>query len=286
MTVKAENVDREEIRRFLAEDVGPGDVTARIIPESVRAEATVINREPMVLCGRDWFEAVFYELAPSCLVEWRVGEGDEVGADSELCRVMGPARALLSGERTAINLLQTLSGTATRARRFAEAVAGTGTVVLDTRKTIPGLRRLQKYAVKVGGCENHRFGLYDGILLKENHILASGSLTQAMRQARTFAEALPVEVEVESLAELEEALTVGADIILLDNFSLEEMRTAVELASGRALLEASGNIDLTNVRRVAETGVDRISVGAITKHLQTIDLSMRISLKERGEHKT
>ncbi|MBN2701962.1 MAG: carboxylating nicotinate-nucleotide diphosphorylase, partial [Methylothermaceae bacterium] len=236
--------------------------------------------------GRGWFEAVFYELAPSCLVEWRVGEGDEVGADSELCRVMGPARALLSGERTAINLLQTLSGTATRARRFAEAVAGTGTVVLDTRKTIPGLRRLQKYAVKVGGCENHRFGLYDGILLKENHILASGSLTQAMRQARTFAEALPVEVEVESLAELEEALTVGADIILLDNFSLEEMRTAVELASGRALLEASGNIDLTNVRRVAETGVDRISVGAITKHLQTIDLSMRISLKERGEHKT
>ncbi|GAB6068530.1 carboxylating nicotinate-nucleotide diphosphorylase [Methylothermus subterraneus] len=272
------NVERELIRRFLEEDVGAGDVTADLIPPTAHALATVVTREPMVVCGKAWFEAVFCELDASCRVEWRVAEGEEVEAFAELCQVCGPARALLTGERTALNLLQTLSGTATLARRFARAVAGTGAVVLDTRKTIPGLRRLQKYAVKVGGCQNHRFGLYDGILIKENHIAAAGSIAAAVVSARARHPELAVEVEVESLEELEEALAAGAEIVLLDNFSLEELRRAVAIARGRALLEASGNIDLDNVRQVAETGVDRISVGALTKHLKAVDLSLRIRL--------
>nr|BAL53737.1 nicotinate-nucleotide diphosphorylase (carboxylating) [uncultured Gammaproteobacteria bacterium] len=272
------NVERELIRRFLEEDVGAGDVTADLIPPTAHALATVVTREPMVVCGKAWFEAVFCELDASCRVEWRVAEGEEVEAFAELCQVCGPARALLTGERTALNLLQTLSGTATLARRFARAVAGTGAVVLDTRKTIPGLRRLQKYAVKVGGCQNHRFGLYDGILIKENHIVAAGSIAAAVVSARARHPELAVEVEVESLEELEEALAAGAEIVLLDNFSLEELRRAVAIARGRALLEASGNIDLDNVRQVAETGVDRISVGALTKHLKAVDLSLRMRL--------
>ncbi len=271
-------VEREEIRRFLAEDVGPGDVTARIVPEDVVAEATVVTREEIVLCGRDWFEAVFAELDPACRVIWQVAEGQRAEAGARLCRLSGPARPLLTGERTALNLLQTLSGTATVCRRYADAVAGTGAVVLDTRKTIPGLRKLQKYAVRVGGCENHRFGLYDGILIKENHIVAAGSVQAAVRRARELKTGLPVEVEVETLDELRQALEAGADIALLDNFSEEWLRRAVEINAGRALLEASGNIDLTNIRRIAETGVDRISIGALTKHLQAVDLSMRIDL--------
>ncbi len=276
------NVERAEIRRFLAEDVGLGDITASIIPPSVHAKAEVVTREAMVLCGRDWFQAVFFELDPACLVEWQVAEGEEVAAGSRLCLLSGPARALLTGERTALNLLQTLSGTATAARRFAEAVAGTKVVVLDTRKTLPGLRRLQKYAVKVGGCENHRFGLYDGILIKENHIAAAGSIRAAVARARVLNPGLAIEVEVESLKELEEGLEAGADILLLDNFSLEELRAAVSITQGRALLEASGNINLTNIRQVAETGVDRISVGALTKHLKAVDLSMRVVLEHQG----
>lgn len=273
------NPERDLIRRFLAEDVGSGDVTADIIPQSLQAKAEVITREAMVVCGRDWFEAVFCELDPSCRVEWRVEEGEEVAAGTELCRLSGLARALLTGERTALNLLQTLSGTATVARRFAQAVAGTGVVVLDTRKTIPGLRRLQKYAVKVGGCENHRFGLYDGILIKENHIAAAGSIGAAVMRARALHPGFTIEVEVESLKELEEALDAGAEILLLDNFSLEDLRAAVAVTQKRALLEASGNIDLSNIRQVAETGVDRISVGALTKHLRAVDLSMRVRLE-------
>lgn len=274
-------VDRDEIRRFLAEDIGSGDVTAGIIPQSIQAEAEVVTREAMVLCGRDWFEAVFLELDPSCRIEWQVAEGEAVTAGSRLCRLAGSARALLTGERTALNLLQTLSGTATTARRFAEAVAGTKAVVFDTRKTIPGLRSLQKYAVKVGGCENHRFGLYDGILIKENHIAAADSIRAVVTQARALNPGLAIEVEVESLQELAEGLEAGADILLLDNFSLGELRAAVSITQGKALLEASGNIDLTNIRQVAETGVDRISVGALTKHLKAVDLSMRVVL-ERG----
>jgi len=253
-------------------------VTARIVPETAWATGRVVTREEMVLCGRDWFEAVFSQLDPRCRCRWRVAEGREVAAGSELCRLEGPARALLTGERTALNLLQTLSGTATVARRYAEAVAGTGAVVLDTRKTIPGLRRLQKYAVRVGGCRNHRFGLHDGILIKENHIAAAGSIAQAVARARALDTGLPVEVEVESLAELQEALEAGADIVLLDNFSLAMLRQAVRITAGKALLEASGDISLDNIRQVAETGVDRISVGALTKHLRAVDLSMRVEL--------
>ena len=271
-------VDVNEIRRFLAEDVGSGDVTARIVPEAALARARVVTREDMVLCGRDWFDAVFAQLDPRCHSHWLAEEGEELAAGATLCRLAGPARALLTGERTALNLLQTLSGTATISRRYAKAVAGTGAVVLDTRKTIPGLRRLQKYAVKIGGCENHRFGLYDGILIKENHIAAAGSITKAVAQARALAGGLPVEVEVESLTELQEALDAGADIILLDNFSLDELRQAVRKTAGKALLEASGDINLDNIRQVAETGVDRISVGALTKHLRAVDLSMRMKL--------
>lgn len=277
------NLERELVRRFLAEDVGSGDVTADIIPQSLRAKAEVVTREAMVVCGRDWFEAVFCELDPNCRVEWQVEEGEEVAAGTELCRLRGCARALLTGERTALNLLQTLSGTATVARRFAQAVAGSGVVVLDTRKTIPGLRRLQKYAVKVGGCENHRFGLYDGILIKENHIAAAGSIGAAVMRARDLHPGFPIEVEVESLKELEEALEAGADILLLDDFSLEDLRVAVSITQRRALLEASGNIDLSNIRQVAETGVDRISVGALTKHLKAVDLSMRVRLEYTEE---
>ncbi|BCX82584.1 nicotinate-nucleotide pyrophosphorylase (carboxylating) [Methylomarinovum caldicuralii] len=273
-------VDREQIRAWLAEDVGSGDLTAAIIPPERRARGRVVTREPMVLCGRDGFEAVFAEVDPACRIHWEAAEGEAVAADAVLCRLEGPARALLTAERTALNFLQTVSATATVTRRYAGAVAGTGAVVLDTRKTIPGLRRWQKYAVEVGGGVNHRMGLYDGILIKENHIAAAGSIAAAVRQARALETGLPVQVEVESLAELEEALAAGADMILLDNFSLEDLRTAVRLNAGRALLEASGNIGLDNIREVALTGVDRISVGALTKHVRAVDLSLRLTLAE------
>ncbi len=271
-------VDPFQVRRFLEEDLGEGDVTAQIIPATYSATAMVITRETMVVCGQDWFAAIFQLLDSRCQVAWEVDEGQKVPEGALLCRVTGPARALLSGERTALNLLQTLSGTATLARLFADEVAGTQAVVLDTRKTIPGLRQLQKYAVRVGGCQNHRFGLYDGILIKENHILAAGSIDEAIARARALNTGLPIEVEVENLEEMDQALAAGADIILLDNFSLPELVQAVRRNAGRALLEASGDIGLENIREVAETGVDRISVGAMTKHLRAVDLSMRIEL--------
>ncbi len=277
------NIDQELIRRFLAEDIGPKDVTAELIPPSATAVAEVITREEMVVCGKAWFEAVFWELDKGFKIKWAVEEGQEVAAGSKLCRLQGPARALLSGERTALNLLQTLAGTATGARRFAKAVAGTQAIVLDTRKTIPGLRLLQKYAVKVGGCANHRLGLYDGILLKENHLAAlGGAICEAVARAKALYPELAVEVEIESLAQLQEGLSSGADILLLDNFSLEDLRQAVAMAQRARekhpvpLLEASGNITLDNIRQVAETGVDRISVGSLTKHLKAIDLSLRV----------
>ncbi|HHJ39623.1 MAG: nicotinate-nucleotide pyrophosphorylase [Methylothermaceae bacteria B42] len=271
-------VDPFQVRRFLEEDLGEGDVTAQIIPATYSATAMVITRETMVVCGQDWFAAIFQLLDSRCQVAWEADEGQKVPEGALLCRVTGPARALLSGERTALNLLQTLSGTATLARLFADEVAGTQAVVLDTRKTIPGLRQLQKYAVRVGGCQNHRFGLYDGILIKENHILAAGSIDEAIARARALNTGLPIEVEVENLEEMDQALAAGADIILLDNFSLPELVQAVRRNAGRALLEASGDIGLENIREVAETGVDRISVGAMTKHLRAVDLSMRIEL--------
>lgn len=270
--------DQGLIRGWLAEDVGGGDSTAAIIPAESIATATVVTREPMVLCGRDWFNEVFLQLDPSVAISWLFADAENIPAGARLCKVEGRARALLTGERTALNLLQTLSGTATTAAAYAQAMQGTGTKVLDTRKTIPGLRLAQKYAVRCGGCHNHRIGLFDAILIKENHILAAGSIAAAVASARRLSPELPLEVEVESLDELRQALEAGAPRILLDDFSLEHMRLAVELTAGRAQLEVSGGVGLESLRAIAETGVDFISVGALTKHVRAIDLSMRVQL--------
>ncbi|MGZ8214550.1 MAG: carboxylating nicotinate-nucleotide diphosphorylase [Methylosarcina sp.] len=267
----------DHLATFIEEDIGNGDITAAIIPESVNAETEVITREAMVLCGQDWFNAVFTNLTAHVRIDWLVTEGTAVEANTTLCKLAGPARALLTGERTALNWLQTLSATATVARRYSDAVKGTGCKVLDTRKTLPGLRRAQKYAVACGGCYNHRMGLYDGILIKENHIMAAGSIGAAIRAARDLSR-VPVEVEVESLTQLTEAIAAQPDRIMLDNFNLEDLRAAVKMTGGSIELEASGNIDLDNIRAVAETGVDYISIGALTKNIKAIDLSMRIKL--------
>lgn len=266
-----------DITPYLAEDIGTGDITAAIIPEATYAEAEVITREDMVLCGQAWFDAVFKQLNPDIQIDWQVQDGDNVANNTLLCKLQGSARALLTGERTALNLLQTLSATATVARQYAEAVIGTNCKVLDTRKTIPALRDAQKYAVKCGGCYNHRIGLYDGVLIKENHIMAAGSIAKAVQTARELS-TVAVEVEVESLEQLQEALAAAPDRIMLDNFSLDDLRTAVALTQGSVELEASGNIDLTNIRTIADTGVDFISIGALTKHIKAVDLSMRIKL--------
>lgn len=265
------------LRGFIAEDIGTGDLTAAIIPIDTQANAEVITREEMLLCGQAWFDGVFKLLEPSVSIDWMQAEGSLVGAGTLLCRLRGSARALLSGERTALNLLQTLSATATVSRRYADAVAGTGCKVLDTRKTIPGLRLAQKYAVKCGGCFNHRIGLYDAVLIKENHIMAAGSITQAIQTARQLRSVL-VEVEVETLLELQEALAAQPDRIMLDNFSLEDLRAALAINAGQIELEASGNIRLDNIRQIAETGVNYISIGALTKDIKAVDLSMRIQL--------
>ena len=263
------------VQRALAEDIGDGDLTAALVPEDARARGRVISREDAVLCGAAWFEEAFRQVDDRIAIHWEARDGDAVKRDQLLCRLEGPARGLLTGERTALNFLQTLSGTATAARRYAEAVKGTGATVLDTRKTLPGLRSAQKYAVACGGANNHRMGLYDGILVKENHIMAAGGITAAVRAARAGGAKVPVEVEVEDMQQLHEALDAGADILLLDNFDLAGMREAVRAAAGRAKLEASGGIDLTQIRAVAETGVDYVSIGALTKHVRAVDLSLR-----------
>ena len=265
----------ETVARALAEDVGSGDVTAALLPADARSRARVISREPAVICGRAWFDEVFRQLDRSVQVAWRVADGAAVAPGDTLCEITGPTRALLTGERTALNFLQTLSGTATAARRYAEAVAHTRARVLDTRKTLPGLRSAQKFATRCGGCLNHRMGLYDLVLIKENHILAAGAIAAALAAARRLFPALEVEVEVEDLPELDQALAAGADIVLLDNFDLAGLRAAVQRAAGRVRLEASGNVDLENVSAFAETGVDYISVGSLTKHVRAVDLSMR-----------
>lgn len=272
----------DSVARALAEDVGPGDVTADLVPADCRAEAKVIAREPAVLCGTAWFDEVFAQLDCSVSVAWAAADGDRVEPGATLCRLSGPARPLLSGERTALNFLQSLSGTATAARRFADAVAGTGCRVLDTRKTLPGLRAAQKYAVACGGATNHRIGLFDAILIKENHIIAAGGISAALHAARATHPGLSIEIEVESLDELGQALDGRADIVLLDNFELAALREAVHVTRGRpgctTRLEASGNVSLETVRSIAETGVDFVSVGGITKHLRAIDLSMRFRM--------
>jgi nicotinate-nucleotide pyrophosphorylase (carboxylating) len=266
-----------DIKHFLDEDIGTGDITAAIIPEDTHAQAEVVTREGMILCGQAWFDAIFKHLDASVNIVWLVAEGETVKKNTTLCKLSGLARGLLTGERTALNLLQLLSATATVARQYADAVAGTSCKVLDTRKTIPGLRNAQKYAVACGGCYNHRIGLYDGVLIKENHIMAAGSITRAIQMARELT-TVTVEVEVESMQELIEALAAKPDRIMLDNFSLEELRAAVKLSAGAIKLEASGNIDLDNIRTIAETGVDFISIGALTKNVKAVDLSMRIKL--------
>jgi len=271
-------VDMDEIARFIHEDLGNIDLTALIVPATTQAEASVITRVNMVLCGCAWFEAVFALIDPSVQINWLVGEGEQVAANIRICNLAGPARSLLTGERTALNLLQTLSATATVSRSYAQETEGTGLVVLDTRKTIPGLRKAQKYAVRCGGCTNHRFGLYDGILIKENHITSAGSIALAVRKAQELDANVHIEIEVETLDELAQALAAGANRIMLDNFDLDMMRNAVALNAGRAKLEVSGNVSLEKIKSIANTGVDYVSVGALTKHIKAIDLSMRITL--------
>jgi nicotinate-nucleotide pyrophosphorylase (carboxylating) len=268
----------QQVARALAEDVGAGDLTAALITAERTGRASVITREPAILCGIPYVEASFAQLDQRVRLEWQTGEGDSVAAGQLLLNVAGPARALLTGERTALNFLQLLSGTATAAHTYAVLLEGTSCRLLDTRKTIPGLRSAQKYAVRVGGGHNHRMGLFDGILIKENHIVAAGSIAQAVNAARQGPAQVPVEVEVENLSELRQAIDAGADIALLDEFALPVMREAVALnaASTKPLkLEASGGITTATIREIAETGVDFISVGSITKHVRAVDLSMR-----------
>jgi nicotinate-nucleotide pyrophosphorylase (carboxylating) len=303
------------VRAALSEDVGSGDLTAQLIPAATRATAQVITREDAVLCGTAWFDACFFALDPSVRITWRAHDGERIAAGQTLCEINGPARALLTAERPALNFLQTLSGVATQTRRYVAAIAGTRARIHDTRKTLPGLRLALKYAVKCGGGENQRIGLYDGILIKENHIAAAGGIQPALEAAFALANSrgpstpsphadgstsqptrppkdvgqdagclapspaeggeITVQIEVESLRQLDEALAAGATLILLDNFDLAGMRAAVQRAAGQAQLEASGGITLDNVRAIAETGVDRISIGGITKNLSAVDLSMR-----------
>ena len=265
-------------RRALSEDIGSGDITAQLIPAERLAHARVITRDAAVICGSAWVDAVFRQLDPRVAVHWQVADGERVAPNQPLFSLEGPARALLSGERSALNFLQTLSAVATRCRHFADLVEGTGVKLLDTRKTLPGLRLAQKYAVTQGGCHNHRIGLYDAFLIKENHIAACGGIAQAISAAHGIAPGKPVEIEVESLDELQQALEAGADIVMLDELSLEDMRTAVKLTAGRAKLEASGGINETTLRTIAETGVDYISIGSLTKDVKAVDLSMRLNL--------
>ena len=267
-----------QVARALAEDIGSGDVTAALIPADAQARATLITREDMILCGTAWFDEVFRQIEPAVRVTWQGGDGDAMAAEAALCDITGPARAVLTGERCALNFLQTLSGTATTTRQYAAALAGTTCHILDTRKTLPGLRLAQKYAVRCGGGTNHRLGLHDRVLIKENHIMAAGSIAGAIRSARNHNNGVDVEVEVESLQEFRQALAESPDYILLDEFSLEDMRTAVaqrNAAGSQARLEASGSVSLEALAQIAATGVDFISIGALTKHLHAIDLSLR-----------
>ena len=270
---------RTNVAAALTEDGCDHDLTAQLIPEQAQARATVITREAAVLCGTLWFEDCFLTLDPNCIISWELKEGDVAEAGQTLCEIQGNARALLSAERPALNFLQTLSAVATQTRHYVEAAQGTQAKIMDTRKTLPGLRMAQKYAVKVGGGHNQRIGLFDGVLIKENHIAAAGGIKAVLEQAfRITTPGVSIQIEVETMAQLDEAILAGAKLILLDNFSLADMRLAVNHAAKRAELEASGGITLENVRLVAETGVDRISIGALTKDVKAVDLSMRINL--------
>jgi nicotinate-nucleotide pyrophosphorylase (carboxylating) len=271
-----------QVAAALAEDLGAGDVTAALVPSQQQVRAHVVAREPAVLCGTQWVTETFHQLDAAIRLDWQAADGERIAADQVLLNVAGPARPILTGERTALNFLQTLSATATAASRYVEAVAGTQCRILDTRKTLPGLRLAQKYATRCGGAQNHRIGLYDMVLIKENHIIAAGSIATAIAAARRTSPGVPVEVEVESLTEFDQALAAGADIILLDELSLDDIRTAGARnreRGSKARLEASGSVTLATVRDIALTGVDYISVGSITKHVQAIDLSMRFEFQ-------
>lgn len=265
------------VQAALAEDVGDGDITAELLPADSMAEATVITRDEGVLCGQQWVSRVFEQVDDRIMLQWNTSDGDSLGAGQTLLQLRGPARGLLTAERTALNFLQTLSGTATRCREYAQRVEGTGVRLLDTRKTLPGLRAAQKYAVRCGGCHNHRVGLFDAFLIKENHILACGGIPAAVMRARESAPGKPVEVEVESMDELVQAIDAECERVMLDNFDLDAMREAVRLNDGRAELEASGNVTLETLAAIAQTGVDFISIGALTKGCEPLDLSMRLS---------
>jgi nicotinate-nucleotide pyrophosphorylase (carboxylating) len=266
------------VRRALLEDVGSGDITAQLIPAERLAKATVISRDDAVIAGTAWVDSVFRQLDQRVAVHWQVADGERVKPNQALFHLEGPARSLLTGERSALNFLQMLSGVATRSQHYADMVADTQVKLLDTRKTLPGLRLAQKYAVTCGGCHNHRIGLYDAFLIKENHIAACGGIAEAITAAHKIAPGKPVEVEVESLDELKQALAGGADIIMLDELSLDDMREAVRLTAGRAKLEASGGVTDATLRTIAETGVDYISIGTLTKDVKAVDLSMRLSI--------
>lgn len=279
MEPNAESVKRN-VAVALREDVGSGDINAALIAPETQAKATVITRDSGVFCGKPWAEEACRQVDPAIDLRWRVADGCSIAAGDTILTLHGPARGLLTVERTIINFMQFLSATATRTRQYVDAVAGTGAVVLDTRKTIPGLRVAQKYAVRIGGARNHRMGLFDAYLLKENHIAAAGSIANAVRQARHLQPQKPVQVEVEDNAQLAEAIAAGVDRVLLDNYSLNGLRAAVEQAGGRVVLEASGGITLDNAKEVANTGVDYLSVGKLTKNVASLDLSMRISAGE------
>jgi nicotinate-nucleotide pyrophosphorylase (carboxylating) len=269
-----------QVDAALREDIGSGDVTARLVPAAQQVRGAIITREDAVLCGRAWADETFRRLDPRVQLSWHAADGERLTSGQVICEIAGPARAVLTGERTALNFLQLLSATATQARRFVDAVAGTGCRILDTRKTLPGLRTAQKYAVRCGGADNHRMGLYDRVLIKENHIIAAGTLGAALAAARRDAPGIAVEVEVETLGELREALDARPDVVMLDEFTLDEMRSAValnRLHGGGVRLEASGGVSLETVRAIAATGVDYVSVGGLTKHVQAVDLSMRLS---------
>lgn len=268
-------VIRADVRRALAEDIGTGDVTAALIDPAERAGARIVARESAVLAGAPWADACFRQLDPGVRIDWHHADGDRVAADAMLCELDGNARALVAGERNALNFLQLLSGTATTTRAYVDAVAGTDARILDTRKTLPGLRLAQKYAVRCGGGHNHRIGLFDMILIKENHVAAAGGIAHAIRAARAAHPEVLLECEVESLDELRDAIQAGADRVMLDEFSDGMLHDAVALTAGRVPLEVSGSVNLERVRAIAETGVDFISIGALTKHVRAIDLSMR-----------
>lgn len=271
----------QSVRDALAEDIGDGDLTANLVPAAQQASATVIVRDPAIICGTRWFDEVFRQLDDSITTDWTLGDGDAAEPHELICTVAGPARPVLTGERTALNFLQTLSATATAAGKYVQAVAGTKATILDTRKTIPGLRLAQKYAVLTGGAANHRTGLYDGILIKENHIAAGGGIAKTVTAALAQSDGILVEIEVESLSEAREAIAAGAHRLLIDNFSLAEMREAVALrdqSNPAVTLEASGGVNLETVRAIAETGVDFISVGSLTKDIKAVDLSMRFEM--------